>query len=298
MHFTYDVKGINRGSRGSTVVQRKLYATRRCLRMQHNLGLSHILAFLRGTSLRAAADERSNLGHINLQIRIVTGETEFQITRDVFIIYIRGSRALSDRTFRRLNTVYYAQSARGVSCCAHMASRRVVCIPRVSLSVNAGLKREQSPHDRYSADLIGGQMSNARVASAAGADSRDLLPFARVHCPLNRRAVSLSTDPVNSRRIPHRSNSGRSLSIFPPTGHDRLSYSTSFLSRETCSHVDGKSTRCGRVTSAGEKGGKKIGIATRDCARCVSWLSPYRSPNRNLGGSYVTERPRWPGSGG
>lgn len=28
---------------------------------------------------------------------------------------------------------------RGVSCCAHMASRRVVCIPNVSLSVNASL---------------------------------------------------------------------------------------------------------------------------------------------------------------
>lgn len=80
---------------------------------------------------------------------IQSGEWNFN-ERDVFITYTytdgkgreRGWEAARYRGPYILQIEYRllcVKYERGVPCCAHMASRRVVCIPNVSLSVNASL---------------------------------------------------------------------------------------------------------------------------------------------------------------
>lgn len=127
--------------------------------------------------------------------------------RCLYHLVYTGSRALSGHTFCRLNTAYYSQSARGVSCCAHMASR----MGRLHSL------RQSERERRFKAWTIAARQifrrfdrrANAkRGSSVTGADSRDLFPCARL-LPVESHPVSLEVATIrqtDSRRIPRRSN--------------------------------------------------------------------------------------------
>jgi len=150
-----------------------------------------------------------------------------------------------------------------------MASRRVVCIPNVSLSVNADLKR-----DRHSTDIspIVGQMPNVR-ATAWPVRIRAICSFARVHCPLNHLVFRQDCDdsPTDSRRIPHRSNSERFATDFPSDGQIDF-HATLYIARNLLAR---RSTRCGQSY---ERGKKKQESQLRSMC---SQSSPSRKPTQS-----------------